>query len=159
MKTILSFFLVLLFVAGCGGGDGGQNNAMPSTDPDSSNTPDNGSGEVEVCTEENVPLPRGVHPIESDTTFTAPDGTEYTLNTDGTFCGLGLCHPQWMWVWAQDRCLCISIYNPLDDTSFVLCSTDVGSCETCYTSSGFSEDDEVLEQLLDSASEILTELE
>ena len=83
MKTILSLFVVLIFVAGCGGGGsetsgtGGTENFNPTTIP----TTDGGE---DVCTA-STSLPRGNHPIEDTPTITTTEGT-LTLYSDGTYC-------------------------------------------------------------------------
>ena len=51
MKTILSLFVVLLFVAGCGGGDGGD---VMETHPPSDVSEGDG-GQVPVLPEGDIP--------------------------------------------------------------------------------------------------------
>lgn len=149
MKTILSLFLVLLFVTGCGGGDGSETSGTRETENFNPTTIPTAGGGEDVCTE-NRSLPRGNHPIEDTTTITTSEGT-LTLYSDGTYCikfsdGLSHCDD---WVSTPSGCLCLAVYTS------VVCTTSAGNCQSCFTGSGIPEDDEVLEQLLESTSEIL----
>ena len=124
MRTILSLFLVLLFVTGCGGGgdsgDGEQVPVLPEgPDPsETSGVPDNflvdGSNN---CSETGVSLPRGVHDFsyEGGGWFLDDDGTYEAEDVDGR------------WTWSQDRCFCVQPYG-LD---FVICNA-VGNCQSCF---------------------------
>lgn len=154
MRAILSLFLVLLFVASCGGGGDGSNGGDDELPPFEPFTPTAGTGgNNEVC-QRQASLPRGVIPIEGSLTYEL-SGDEITLYDDGTYCfsssGIRHCDD---WIWAQNRCLCVAV------ETIVLCSASSGSCQSCYdSSSGFHENDEVLRGLFDAAPEVLTELE